>query len=268
MKQLLYILFAVVILSSCEQVIDVDLPPNTIKLVVEGQISTETDSSFVRLTKSLPYFDNTSATPLVTNAQVTVNGVNFLHDTLGIYRPAKGYTGVTGTLYNLNIQHEGNTYTSASVLEPLFRIDTIIPVFKNEEAILESGYTVKYIGFDSRQPVKYTYVRFGFNSPEVENGIDSFFDFRVLFDNKNSVLNRTFEFEIPFLRLESGDTSLLIFRSIDENTFKFINALNNRDNGGGPFGTPPANLPSNIVGKDVLGIFSAYDVRRFRTRIP
>jgi hypothetical protein len=264
---ILGIVISLSVLTSCEQVVDVDLPANTVKLVVEGQITTEKDSSFVRLTKSLAFFDNTSSIPLVTNATVDVNGIPFVHDTLGIYRPAKNYVGTIGQVYNLKINHEGKEYTSSSLLEPMFQIDTIIPVFKEQESFLEEGYTVKYLGIDNRSPVKYTYVRFGFNNIPNSYGQDSLFDFRVLFDNRNSVLNAPFEFEIPFLRLEPGDTSLLIFRSVDDGVYRYLLALNNRSEGGGPFSTPPANLPSNIRGGDVLGIFAAYDIKRFRTRI-
>lgn len=260
-------LFIVAVLTSCEQVVDVDLPANTVKLVVEGQVTTEKDSSFVRLTKSLAFFDNTSSIPLVTDATVDVNGIAFVHDTLGIYRPASGYVGTVGQVYNLKIKHEGKEYSSSSLMEPMFQIDTIITVFKEKESFLEEGYTVKYIGIDARTPVKYTYLRFGFNNLEDSYGRDSLFDFRVLFDNRNSVINTPFEFEIPFLRLQPGDTSLLTFRSIDEDVYRYLFALTNRASGGGPFSTPPANLPSNIKGGDVLGVFAAYDIKRFRTKI-
>ena len=33
--------------TSCDEVIDIDVPDNTEKIVVEGQITTEVDSSFM-----------------------------------------------------------------------------------------------------------------------------------------------------------------------------------------------------------------------------
>lgn len=264
---ILFLLTVTILFTACEEDVEVKLPDNTVKLVVEGQVTTEVNGSFVRLTKSLPFFDNTNPIPLVTNATVTVNGVAFVHDTLGIYKPANNFVGVTGTMYNLNIIADGATYSASSLLEPLFTIDTIIPVFKEAEGFLEEGYTVKYVGIDSRSPIKYTYVRFGFRDEAKTKGADSLFDFRVLFDNRSSVLNEPFEFELPFLRLNENDTSLLIFRSVDENVYRYLFALNNRSNGGGPFSTPPANLPTNIKGNNSLGLFAAYDVRKYRTRI-
>jgi hypothetical protein len=265
-QSILFILLGLTIVS-CQQVIDVDVPANTVKIVVEGSINTETDSSFIRITRSVGYFDNTSSTPLVTNATTTVNGVPFIHIGAGIYKPASPYTGVTNTLYNLKIQVDGQTYTSSSFLEPLFEIDTIISFFKKGDGFTDDGYAVKYIGIDNRTPVKYTYFQFGFNSQKDSDGKDSLYDFNVLFDNKGSILNTPFEFEIPFLRLQPKDTAILIFRSIDEASYRYYFSLGNRGSGG-PFSTPPANLPTNIVGtKEALGLFAAYDVKRYRKPI-
>ena len=254
-------------LASCEQVIEVDVPENTVKLVVEGVISTETDSSFVRLTRSVGYFDNTSTTPYVTNAAVTVNGITFVHQSNGIYKAPSPYTATVNTRYNLNVAVDGKTYTSTSFLEEMFEIDTVIPVFKPADVFGDAGYTVKYIGRDTRPPVKYTYFRFGHNSLATTQGKDSIEDFRVLFDNK-SMVNGTYEFEIPGLRLQPNDTSIMIFRSIDESVYRYFFAMTTASSGG-PFSTPPANLPTNIVGKEepALGLFATYDVKRYRTKI-
>jgi hypothetical protein len=265
--QYIFLVLSGLSLASCEEVIEVDVPENTVKLVVEAAVTTETDSSFVRLTRSVGFFDNTSSTPFVTNAAVSVNGVAFTHKGNGVYRAASPYTATVNTRYNLNIVVDGKTYTSTSFLEEMFEIDTVIPVFKPEDMFGDAGYTVKYIGRDTRPPVKYTYFRFGFNSLETSGGRDSIEDFRVLFDNK-SMVNNTYEFEIPGLRLQPNDTSIMIFRSIDEPVYRYYFALGNRSSGG-PFSTPPANLPTNIIGKEdpALGLFAAYDVKRYRTRI-
>jgi hypothetical protein len=266
MKYLFYILISCLVFPSCTEVIEVDVPENTVKLVVEGQVTTEQDSSFVRLTQSVGYFDDNKPAPTVENAVVSVNGIPFTHTLNGIYKPASPFTGVTGTVYNLSISHEGKQYGSSSLLDPMFQIDTVVPIFKQREGFLEEGYTVAYLGFDKRPQVKYTYVRFGFKGFDSIN--DFYEGFRVLFDNKGQNPEQPIAFEIPFIRLKSKDTSLLIFRSVDEKVYRFLLALGNRSSGG-PFSTPPANVPTNITGSEpALGLFAAYDVKRFRTRIP
>lgn len=268
MKKLNYILYFMLLLAvtSCEEVIDVDIPADENKVVVEGYVTTERDSSYVRLSRTLSFFDNTSPVPQVINAAVTVNNDTFYHVANGIYRPAAGYTGIAGTAYNLRVLADGKLYTSTAMLDPMYQVDTLVTVFKAKEGFIDEGYTVKFIGRDDRPRVKYTYFRFGFKNELETQGKDSFEDFRVLFDNKNSVLNTPYEFELPFLRLKENDTVITIFRSVDENVYRYLLALGNRQGGGGPFSVPPANLPTNINGGG-LGIFAAYDVKRFRYRI-
>lgn len=249
-------------LTSCEEVIDVNVPDNTEKIVIEGQITTETDSSFVRVTKSVGYFNNTSATPLITDAVVDVNGITFTHVGDGIYKAPLGYVGTTGSIYNLKVKYQGATYTSSTTLEPMFEVDTVLSYFKPASGFIEEGYAVAYLAKDNRARTKYTYFRFGFRNTKDTEGKDSLFDVRILFDNRNSVMNEPFVFELPFLRLQPNDTALLIFRSIDEPVNRYYQALNNRGNTGGPFSTPPANLPTNISG-GALGLFAAYDVKRY-----
>ncbi len=256
---------AVILFSSCEEIIEIDQPDGAERLVVEGVISTELDSSFIRLTKTLPYLDNTSPVPLVTDAQVSVNGISFTHEGNGIYKAPSPYKGIANTLYNLLITHNGKSYTSASFLEDGYDLDTIVPVFKPEEPFIEEGYTVAYAALDSRPKIKYTYFRFGYKDELTSFGKDSIFDFRVLFDNKDFPSDYPYVFELPFLRLKENDTCIMIFRTVDDNVYRYLQALGQRG-GSSFFSSPPANLPTNITG-DGLGLFAAYDVRRYRVRI-
>jgi hypothetical protein len=265
-RNILFLLLIAFLHISCEQVIDVEEPEAVNALVVEGVITTESDSSYVKLTRTLSFFDNTSPIPVVTDAVVSVNGVPFTHRGNGIYVPSSPYNGTVGTTYNLSILHEGKTYTSSSILYEGVPVDTAFAVFKPEEGFIAEGYTVGYFARDVRPRVRYTYFRFGVNNEEDTQGRDSIFGFRVLFDNKDFPTDRPFYFELPFLRLNQGDTCLMVFRSVDEEVYRFLTALGNRDGGSGFFGSPPANLPTNIRGGG-FGIFAAYDVLRYRVPI-
>ncbi len=265
MKNSILILFSLLfglIFTSCEEVIDIEVPDNTEKIVIEGQVTTEIDSSYIRVTRSVGYFNNTSSTPSVTDALVDVNGISFIHVGNGIYKPNSGYIGNTGAVYNLSVTQNGKLYTSSTILEPMFQVDTIVSYYKPQNGFIDEGYAVAFMAIDNRLRTKYTYFRFGFRNTIETQGKDSMFDNRVLFDNKNSVINQPYVFELPFLRLQPNDTAILIFRSIDENANRYYQALSDRGGAGGPFSTPPANLPTNIKG-GALGLFAAYDVKRF-----
>lgn len=251
------------LMFACKEKVEVELPATDTRVVVESEITTETDSSFVKLSLTQSYY-NTSPYPFITNATVVVNNDTFYHTSKGYYRPKSGYAGKADSLYKLRIVHDGKTYTSKSTLHAMFTIDSVMQVFKPKAGFLDEGYAVKYVGTDNRQPVKYTYFRYG----KVDlTGQDSLFNALILFDNGTSQAGN-FEFEVPyFRRLKVGETTFLIFRSLDKNIFDFINAFADQNSGApGPFQVPPANLPSNIEG-GALGYFACYDVKRFRITI-
>jgi hypothetical protein len=147
----------------------------------------------------------------------------------------------------------------------MFRVDSFFQVWKEAEGFLPAGYSISYAGFDDRPQTKYTYFINGYFDTIVQR--DSFDNNKILFDNTITPINESYNFEIPFARFNSGDEYIAIFRSIDKNMFDFINAYNNQDpNIPGPFQTPPANLPTNIVG-GAVGYFTGYDVQRWRYKV-
>ena len=65
----IYSLVALIfILQSCQEKIDLDIPGGQPKLVIESEVTTESDSSFVRITRTADYYSATQ-NPLVTNAR-------------------------------------------------------------------------------------------------------------------------------------------------------------------------------------------------------
>lgn len=260
----LYVLTAVVLVQSCKEKIDLDIPGGAPKVVVEAEVTTETDSSYVKLTKTADFY-STAAYPVIPDATVTVNGIPFIHKGNGIYRPASPYTGTIGQIYNLSISADGQTFTSSSVLEPMFRIDSIFQEFKPKQGFLDEGYSINYKGFDDRSKIKYTYFRLGYFDTLVHR--DSMDDFKVLFDNTLTPIGQEYSFELPFTRFKIGDECILVFRSVTKDMNDFLEAYNTQTSGApGPFQVPPANLPTNMKG-GAIGYFATYDVIRRRHTI-
>jgi hypothetical protein len=250
-----------ILFSSCDEKIDIEIPGGEPKLVVQSEVSNEVDSSYVKLNLTVNYY-TASPIPEVTNATVDVNGVPFVHASKGVYRPASGYVGVVGQTYNLRISYDGKIYTSKSVLEPMFQVDTIFQVFKPKQGFIPEGYSINYVGYDNRPKIKYTYFRLGYFDTLVKR--DSFSDARILFNNNQTPVGVRYPFELPFTRYAKGDECILIFRSIDRNMNDFIEAYNTQTSGApGPFQVPPANLPTNIQG-GAIGYFATHDVVRKR----
>lgn len=261
-----YLFFGLILsLAACKEKVEIDMPDSDPLLVVEGEVTTEIDSSFVILTLSSNYY-TADKSPIVTNANVSVNGVPFVYNPAKQkYLPAAGYVGKTDSIYTLNINANGQTYSAVTKLERMFRVDSFFQVWKEAEGFLPEGYALSYVGFDDRPQTKYTYFINGYFDTIVQR--DSFDNNKILFDNTITPINQSYNFEIPFARFNSGDEYVAIFRSIDKNMFDFINAYNNQDpNIPGPFQTPPANLPTNLTG-GAVGYFTGYDIQRWRYKV-
>jgi len=165
-KNNIYALALIVLFSACEDKIDIDLSFAGKKPVVEGRISTETDSSFVRLSYSAPYNSNQAA-PVITNAVVEVfkdnnPAVVFNHIANGVYKAPVGYAGEEDNNYKLRVIIEGKEYTSESYLFPMFEVeDTLVQKFESQNLFLDAGYTTTYNAIYNQKPTKYYWFDYG-----------------------------------------------------------------------------------------------------------
>lgn len=259
-----FILLTAVWLTGCKEEVELEVPEGDRKVFIESEITTETDSSFVRIRQTIGFY-STDPYPEITNATVEVNGVPFLHKGNGLYKPASPYTGVAGQSYDLKIVHDGKTYTSSTKIEPMFTVDSLFQTFKPKEGFLDAGWAVNYKGIDNRSRIKYTYFRIGYFDTVVHR--DSFTSDKILFDNAQSPIGTPIYFELPFTRFQPGDECLMIFRSVDKDMYDFILAYSAQNSGApGPFQVPAANLPYNIKG-GAIGYFAGFDVLRKRYTI-
>lgn len=247
---------------SCKEKIELDFPDQTPLLVIEGEVSTETDSSFVRLSLSSNYYSESNGEG-IQNADVLVNGIPCVYSlTRGDFRLPVGFVGKVDSTYSLQVNYQGKTYAAQTHITPLFRIDSLFQTWKKEEGFLKEGYSISYAGFDDRPLTRYTYFLSGF--VDTVSLQDSFSNAKILFDNALTPQGVPFVFEIPFTRFNSGDVFLAIFRSVDKPMYDFLMAYNMQQSGApGPFQVPPANLPTNITGGG-LGYFAGFDIKRFR----
>ncbi len=261
MRQLFNFCIAVLLLASCKDPIIIDIPNNSPLLVVEGVVSSELDSSFVKLTLSSNYYASPNY-KIVESAIVKINGIDFIHKGSGVYKAYDGFIGKVDSTYELSISYDNKTYTSTSTMVPMFRVDSLSQTYKQKEGFLPAGNSISYWGFDNRTPIKYTYFQSGFF--DADKGKDSVQYNLVLFDNNSTPLGKEYAFELPFTRFNSGTSFFCIFRSIDKPMYDFLKEYTSQSSRApGPFKQQPANLPSNIKG-GAVGYFATYDVKRFR----
>lgn len=251
-------------LTSCTEVVDVQLKDQQKKVVIEGSISTDMTHCYVQLSRTADYFGN-SRPEEITNAIVEIgDGTNlfmFYHAGNGTYIPPSGFKGEAGKTYSLKVIVDNVAYTSSSVLYPMFYVDTNLVIdYRPASGFMSEGYAVTYMSIDTRPELVYTKFEFGQN--------DTIFDQTIIFSNADIRKNELLPFELPFFRPQSGDSVMLYFYSIEKPVADYINALETLRSGApGPFRTPPANPPTNIAG-GALGYFMAMDEVRIGKKLP
>ena len=118
-KNILFIL-VILVLSSCEEVIYLDLQNSQPKLVIEATINVQEDDlsiAEVKLSKTAPFFEN--YIPPVTDALVAITSstgevYSFNHTQNGIY--IANIIPVLDNTYTLEVIHQDETYTATESL--------------------------------------------------------------------------------------------------------------------------------------------------------
>lgn len=237
------ILFLLLALVSCEDIIDVNLNDAPPKLVIDASIDwfkgTEGKNQEIKLTLSAPFFDN--EVPPANGAQVEItNSENikfiFLEDNqTGIYRCNNFIPKIEET-YTLTINYNEEEFVASETLKSVSEIDFV-------EQNNEGGFT----GEDIELKAFYTdpanienYYLFEFNTdiavtPDLEVYNDEFTDGNQIFG---------FFTEED---LANGDTVNIRNHGISEQFYEFMFILlqQTSEGGGGPFETQPATVRGN-----------------------
>lgn len=269
-------ILTILILVSCEDVVQVDLNDENLDLVaVEAYLDNRsTDNVYVKLVRSLPV-DNNQQNPPVNNAIVEVSDMESSANTVtleeventGIYRLQKNtsYKVVPGHNYQLKITlPDGVVITGSDYLE---RVETLDSVKVNLSARGDFEFLAVFIS-SQETPGPGNYYKW-----------DIYINKRLLYESGNLTFasdelvdgNYIYNFEIftDFYEdeedkiLYKGDTVYVEQLSISQTAYDYYIGMVNQAFTGGPFSVPPANLPGNLTssdGKKVLGMFSARDV--------
>ncbi|AWK04923.1 DUF4249 domain-containing protein [Flavobacterium crocinum] len=267
---LIILFFISLFLTSCEEVVDVDLDTAPPRLVIEAAINWEKgekgDEQLVKLTTTTGYFEN--VIPTISNAIVYIKNshdeqFNFIEVKKTGQYVCTNFKPVIGEKYTLTVISRGNRYIASEILQsvaPITRIeqnnnggftgkDIEIKAFYNDPADEDNFYLYKYV-----YPNK---VKSTFYADE-----DKFFngnEFFSLSDDEDLVVGN--EIEITHF-------------GISKQYYNYMNILVSvaGSNVGGPFQSPPATVKGNIVNvtnKDnyPLGYFSLCETYSVKYKI-
>ena len=232
-------------LTSCEDVIDLNLNTSEPRLVIDASLNwikgTTGNEQKIKLTLTAPYFDTT--VPPANGAQVVVkdsdnNTFNFIEESnTGIYINNNFIPEINKT-YILEIIYEGETYTGTESLKSVVPIDYVEQKnnggFSGNETELKAYYT------DPADQENYYF--FEFKSDVVE--IPSLEVYKDEFTNGNQIFGFYSEED-----LNPGNQVVIRNYGISKRFYEFMFLLlqQNSTDTGGPFETQPATIRGNII---------------------
>lgn len=237
--------FAILLLTSCEDKVNVALDTANPKLVIDANIlwqkGTDGSTQKIKLTTTTDYYSN--VVPTVSGATVYVTNsasmVFFFSETpnTGEY-VCTNFVPVINESYTLSVQYAGQTYTATEKLLATPTIDNI------------QQTTVQGFGGDIIQ-VKFFYQDNGSEDNNylvgVKNSTKVIPEYGVIKDEFFQG-NQMFGFYSDE-KLKTGDQLLFSLEGISLRYYNYMNQLLNiaGSGGGSPFSTPPVSLRGNII---------------------
>ena len=245
MRTYLFILSVLLLQTSCEDIIDLDLNDAEPRLVIEASINwikgTSGKNQFVKLSLTAPYFD--SAIPPANGAIVIITDqnnriYNFVEEgTTGIYKNSRFIPNINHT-YSLEITYNNEVYYATETLKSVVPIDsvgqTLTGGFSGEDAELKAYYT------DPADETNFYFFEFISSRP----GGDEVNVYEDKFTNGNQIFGFYSDEDLMI-----GDQITIRNYGISQRfyNFMFILLQQNSGSGGGPFETQPTTVKGNCI---------------------
>ncbi|HSI69444.1 MAG TPA: DUF4249 family protein [Gillisia sp.] len=261
MKKLI-ILLAVLGLSSCEEVVEVDLEQSEPRLVIEASILTvkdvATNPQYIKLSLTTAYFDENI--PPAAGASVIIaddDSMTYIFEEIdpGIYIN-DNFIPETGKTYELEIIYEEEVYRASETFIPVVSIDYVeqdnTGGFGGEDIELKAYYT------DPPEPGNFYLFRFMHEELSLQ-----------IYDDEFTNGNQTFAF-FSDEDLSPGDVVNFEIQGISRRFYEYMFILRSQAGvGGGPFETQPTTVRGNIVNTTnpdnfPFGYFRLSETDRFR----
>lgn len=300
-KILLLIPILSTLFFACETMVFPDLPFAEPQLVVDAWVNNKEEPQWIKLSLTQPYFQNTLP-PVVSGAVVRVDGSDgseylFVEsDTLAgayVWVPAPGESlGMTGVVYTLTVQAEGETYTAATRMGRVPVVDSITFRVERGNQFVDDLYLAEFWAVDPAGFGDTYWIRTWKNGILLNKPSELLLAYDAGFSRGGRLDGVPFIAPIrrgvnPFDQDEQGrflspylpgDSVYVEIHSLSEASFDFLTQVSLQTNRPGGFAelfaTPLSNVISNIVnvnpsGKKALGFFNVAAVsgrgRKFRS---
>lgn len=249
--------------TSCEDVIQVDVPTAPARLAVEAAINwqkgTTGNIQTIKLTYTTGYFDN--VIPPASGAEVFVKNnsntiFNFIENTnTGVYL-CSDFVPQLNETYFLTIKINGETYTATDKMFPVAPITKIVQ--NNQGGFTGKDIEVKTYYNDPASEENFYLYRYNYKNQKKSN----------LYTDEDTYFNGNEFFSLSQNdSLKVGEKIDIIHLGVSKSYYNYMSIIINLagQSGGGPFQSPPSTIRGNVVNTTnasnyPLGYFSASEI--------
>ncbi len=237
--------------SSCTDVIEVDVPSEEPRLVIEASIDWDKETignnQTIKLSMSSPYFNSNGNEPVIGASVKITNNTNgsefiFSDENNGNYT-TNNFIPVLNNEYTLEVINEGETFIAQETLKSV--VD-ILDVYQSTEKFLPDVLEVNFDFIDPEDETNYYLIKF----QEQADLLPTLFDFKDEFVNGNLITlfnEREKDEDINQEEYAPGDVVDIQFYGISKRYYEYIQILINQSESGGPFDTTPVALRGNCA---------------------
>ena len=247
-------LLLLVFFTACTDVIDVEVPSEEPRLVIEASINWEKGTSgsdqTIYLSKSTPFFETNGNVP-VSGASVVITNTSdgsffeFNDQNDGSYT-SSNFMPVLNDNYTLEVISEEETYSAQETFIPVV---PILEVYQSTDKFLPEVLEVNFDFLDPAEEENYYYIKF----KEQADSFPRLRDLKDEFVNGNliSVFNERQENEdINQVEYAPGDMVNMELIGVSKRYYEYIQLLISQSESGGPFDTTPVALRGNCTNQN------------------
>ena len=204
-------------LSSCEDIIDVNLNDADARYVIDANLNNLSNRQIIKISQTVPFSATVSSAP-VEDAAVTVQDdsgrlYSFLHVGDGQYQ-ATNFRPIENRAYNLKVNIGSEEFTATSYMHPYVQVDSLGVM--EDEVFGEMRYSVNLKFTDPKDTDNYYKYSISVNNKPFEFA-------RVFSDKFNDGLFVTHELTDRENTLAVGDSVSVTRYIIDQHVFKYWN---------------------------------------------
>jgi len=268
MKKTIYLVILSLGFIACEKIVEIEIPSEEDRVVVESEIYSTKEVWKVKLSQSQEFFDQGSAEDLssasVYIAEVGGDTVFLNYSDSGVYVSADSQQCIVGRSYTLNIAYNGEVYTATEQLQNAFPLDTVMSFFlpPNDRSFPTGNYVFIQGQSDTTMRSYYLFRTFRNDTLKSSDLDDDEFGSASLLNsqfNVDDILGEIALGKLPrpiLFDVNAEDTIRVEQYAITREYYEFLLAVNAQQSiGGTPFDPPPAN-PNNNMSNGALGYFT------------